>query len=324
MTNFFSTMINRHLGRADVVEPRPRARFEPESGSAAAVNIPVDSLEAEQNLTYRRNQNYSVAENSTEPGLNIPNKEGRFNAPIMQGQHPSVLNPVFAPWGEQRRINSPSVEAPQQITKRAKIPPAEGRRHEVPAEGIPGGAYPLRSELDNRIEALLQRLRGSQSSPLSATGASNSDQSSPSRSPEQGERGQDLNSRPRSIIPSQGGRRESSKSSEQQADSLFPGRQKIATDKNLKVTTLSTEPSPRHSGLLELPSWLAEMQAEFSRRWQKMDSRAEAEPVINVTIGRVEVRAVQTEPPKQSKRKNKPISVMGLDEYLKQRGRGRA
>jgi len=41
--------------------------------------------------------------------------------------------------------------------------------------------------------------------------------------------------------------------------------------------------------------------------------------VINVTIGRVEVRAVHTEAPKNARHSNKPAGVMTLDDYLKKR-----
>jgi hypothetical protein len=42
------------------------------------------------------------------------------------------------------------------------------------------------------------------------------------------------------------------------------------------------------------------------------------EPVVQVTIGRVEVRAVA--PPVRQQKNPKPQSAMSLDDYLKQRG----
>jgi len=79
------------------------------------------------------------------------------------------------------------------------------------------------------------------------------------------------------------------------------------------------------SGLLQTPGWLNEMQAGLNKRWQEINTHTEPEPVINVTIGRVEVKAVQAESTKQSKSRNKPSGVMSLDEYLKKReNRGRA
>lgn len=48
----------------------------------------------------------------------------------------------------------------------------------------------------------------------------------------------------------------------------------------------------------------------------------EIEPVINVTIGRIEVRANQSQAPEQTRKKKKPSGVMSLDHYLKQRTQG--
>jgi hypothetical protein len=49
---------------------------------------------------------------------------------------------------------------------------------------------------------------------------------------------------------------------------------------------------------------------------------ATASPTINVTIGRVEVRAVP--PPAQHRAKPKPSSVLSLEDYLRQRAKGAA
>jgi hypothetical protein len=44
-------------------------------------------------------------------------------------------------------------------------------------------------------------------------------------------------------------------------------------------------------------------------------------PTINVTIGRVEIRAV---PPAQQRAKPKPATVLSLEDYLRQRAKGAA
>jgi len=49
---------------------------------------------------------------------------------------------------------------------------------------------------------------------------------------------------------------------------------------------------------------------------------ATAPPTINVTIGRVEIRAVP--PPAQQRAKPKPATVLSLDDYLRQRAKGAA
>jgi hypothetical protein len=49
---------------------------------------------------------------------------------------------------------------------------------------------------------------------------------------------------------------------------------------------------------------------------------ATAPPTINVTIGRVEIRAVS--PPTQQRAKPKPATVLSLEDYLRQRAKGAA
>ncbi len=88
-----------------------------------------------------------------------------------------------------------------------------------------------------------------------------------------------------------------------------------------KKQSSSPPSSAPESGLLQLPSWLNEMRTELRRRWQDSSPLASpaAEPVINVTIGRVEVRAMQTKTSSGAQARPQASRVMSLDEYLKQR-----
>lgn len=84
------------------------------------------------------------------------------------------------------------------------------------------------------------------------------------------------------------------------------------------------QPEPleiQQSGLLQPPPWLTKMRADSFRRNQEETSQTQAspEPVINVTIGRVEVRATRTPFVSKPEKRQRPSGVMSLDEYLKQR-----
>ena len=81
-------------------------------------------------------------------------------------------------------------------------------------------------------------------------------------------------------------------------------------------------PGMSGEGLLEPPTRLFGRQAEFSRRWKELSQKAQPEPVIHVTIGRIEVKATNLQKPKQPRRQKKPSGVMSLDRYLNQIGRG--
>ncbi len=88
-------------------------------------------------------------------------------------------------------------------------------------------------------------------------------------------------------------------------------------------TSATAEPTQQReaTGALQIPDWLADIQAGFHNRWRELDQQVKSEPVVNVTIGRVEVRAVQDKPAKPAQARNRPSGVMSLDAYLKQRNR---
>lgn len=88
-------------------------------------------------------------------------------------------------------------------------------------------------------------------------------------------------------------------------------------------TSATAEPTQQReeTGALQIPDWLGDIQAGFHNRWRELDQQVESEPVVNVTIGRVEVRAVQEKHAKPAQARKGPSGVMSLDAYLKQRNR---
>ena len=75
-------------------------------------------------------------------------------------------------------------------------------------------------------------------------------------------------------------------------------------------------------GLLGMPAWLSLRESESDNGLFNKNSKAETEPVINVTIGRIEVKATKLREPEQPRQQKKPSGVMSLDKYLSQSGRG--
>ncbi len=75
-------------------------------------------------------------------------------------------------------------------------------------------------------------------------------------------------------------------------------------------------------GALQIPAWLSDLQMDLRNQLKEMNTKSEAESVVNVTIGRVEIRAVQAEPVRQPKPQKKSTGVMSLDDYLQQRAYG--
>jgi len=94
------------------------------------------------------------------------------------------------------------------------------------------------------------------------------------------------------------------------------------SDKKQTIENPPEQQEMHQAGLLQTPDWLAEMQSSLTERWQALNAQTEPEPVINVTIGRVEVRAIQTDsptPPPQPDKK--PGGIMSLSDYLEQRNK---
>lgn len=68
---------------------------------------------------------------------------------------------------------------------------------------------------------------------------------------------------------------------------------------------------------LSAPPWFPEIEGRFNTKIK--DKGVATEPVINVTIGRVEVHAVKGDTAGKTGRSKKPTGVMPLDEYLAKR-----
>jgi hypothetical protein len=80
---------------------------------------------------------------------------------------------------------------------------------------------------------------------------------------------------------------------------------------------------PGCDGLLVAPGWLDQWQVELEGLRALRRQPDASEHTIQVTIGRVEVRAEAPPGPPKPKSKPKAPAVMSLDDYLKQRkGRG--
>lgn len=90
-----------------------------------------------------------------------------------------------------------------------------------------------------------------------------------------------------------------------------------------KPTASATAESSGREGLLVASAWSDQWQAELEKLRELQRWSDAPEPTIQVTIGRVEVRAEAPSVPPEPKPKAKTPAVMSLDDYLNQRkGRG--
>ncbi len=191
----------------------------------------------------------------------------------------------FDPWApDQTHPPEPGMagKSPRTETATREQRPRENRPFQ------PDTRQPVGEDLTPRIQATLQRLAGdADDRKISQTDAMLAEQSPP----------QQNNTSAAELTPAGKPNRDR----QEESSGTFP------------------QDSTMHS-TLEPPSWLSELEARFKQFAQ--EKKAQPEPVVNVTIGRVEVRAVQTETPRQKPQPQKPAGVMTLDEYLKQREGG--
>jgi hypothetical protein len=90
-----------------------------------------------------------------------------------------------------------------------------------------------------------------------------------------------------------------------------------------KPTASATAESSGREALLVASAWSDQWQAELEKLRELQRWSDAPEPTIQVTIGRVEVRAEAPSVPREPKPRAKTPAVMSLDDYLNQRkGRG--
>jgi len=163
----------------------------------------------------------------------------------------------------------------------------------------------ISDELQPRVQTILHRLNSQQSQQFDQTSATELQQD---------------NSVSNNVLT---GSEELSVKSEQTLD--FDQKGQVTENLANRSEQWSNQHEESHqSGLLQIPDWLTQIQSELNQRQKEINTLKNSDSVVNVTIGRVEVRAVQADNPKPSKSQNKPSGIMTLDNYLKQRDKGRA
>jgi len=366
MSEFFTNLLDRHLGTCSVVEPRGRSRFETEV-AGSAIPLPIDLYgtdeTGDENLERRDSvvrtpENHAVGPpvnwsepqridpevilpvDHTEPvdaigdnlerqddlirptandsilaDVNAPEIEPHHGTLVLRQQDRQSFKPKPVEQSNPKEENAPrqvihrhsSVETDSQLRLGGDLPERVSGRNPTKEANpqISELYYPFDSELDNRIRAMLSRLQDRQKI-------------------QPGERAE-TNILGRSVDTIPDNTDDTEKYRLVQAPLVEP-----LLDESEKVGLSDAAQERQHvfasdnrdifkDGSLEPPSWLPDIQAEFNRRWNELNSKSEPEPVINVTIGRVEVRAVQADTPKKTRRKKKPSGVMSLDEYLNKR-----
>jgi hypothetical protein len=327
MSQFLQNLISRHqenvsLTTSHTVQPRPRARYEADSALSAFAqnNSGPEPIVTGEKDPSRHTQ--APAQHGNEKTLTHPHHSRFFdhasepveNATQQYGKQPieqrTPIKTTENQTYERTESNQEFIESPGQFLNRQPLQPADAQREKEPQRAQKTNESQFKtvtisdksvaaSELQHRIQNMLSRLNSEQPRYEDDRPVNESLHEPASKADNNVATGT-------VVLPLV---------TEQNANSISPAV-------NLKKQSLENrteQRESRQSGLMQIPGWLTEIQASLNNRWQEINTKAKPEPVINVTIGRVEVKAVQAEAAKKLKSHNKPSGVMGLDEYLKQR-----
>ncbi|MEC4748963.1 hypothetical protein [Methylomicrobium sp. Wu6] len=294
MNGFLQNMIDRHQGVASTVQPRQRAMFEPEAAVADHPAVVVEAGLAES---------YPAAATATE----------RTNIAVAERIKPSIQE---------------SRPAAIQATTDAQNKP-ESLRHPLPEDH-------RHDQTDLRIQDILSRVPTNQFTDNPHSGLDTTAES------------RDLTGRIEEILDrlvSQSAVTEPMERGNEDVPRLAPaalvGNENALfspfsfrppshrNETSVALTETSTAPAQtpdknrQEPGTLQIPTWLQDLQTSLGERSQEISGKAEAEPVINVTIGRIEIRATKADAAPPAPKPGKPSGLLSLDDYLKQRNGGR-
>jgi len=310
MNDFFTNLVGRHLGTCSTVQPRTPGRFEVDNSRDTISSLTTKPPEPviTKNVEFSDSQNIYSIPPIAEPDdatlqadlYNVQTSQSSTHDP--SGKHDDIkpINverhfDLVTSQQEQANRTTLAIDEHENIRNgcmQTHIGESyEGSRDKKNASALPADGRFVEARLNHRIRAMLERMPGNIVSPKTETDLNFSD-----------------NRKIKSLVSLSTGKKaislESTSTQEQQLD-----RQDSISADDKENTT--------HYGRLEIPPWLPDLVSQFNPCMPKKP--AKVEPVINVTIGRVEVRAVQTQAPINTLGPIKINRVMTLDEYLERR-----
>lgn len=372
MNDFFSNLVDRHLGTCETIQPRAAGRFE-----TTPNNLENNLIGSDDTMADINGHNQSLQSNDGAETYEPSEVSDRKQYPVDRRDDISPRPPAdkyqdttstHSSYREKRLDTdmSPSISQEKNlldrdvkidtnttIKKNKKARSSHLEREEVnnsraknnrdPSDKVVRNDKPLPktsnseqivdSTLNHRIQAMIKHL--TKDIPSTEPSVNQRDQQSKNNNENP------MSMLPNTVIPSfhnpetdqtMSERNEHKKDSDYRVDHsyetnnrpVYPtaasqelpsvtGRKVIQEEKALPENKINHTDQSQ----LEPPSWLADLKNKLTQRLQ--DAEKKPDPVINVTIGRVEVRAVQTDTQKIKQQTKKPTGVMTLDDYLKRR-----
>ena len=331
MSDLFASLLHRHKGTCDVVKPRRHSRFEAETAMplmSAALNA-WETDETREEITELQEPGAQAPDHRS-PDTQVQQRtplriEVKENRPV---DHPSPVHPENDNPNPDFLIGhapdiSPVVEIHGQVIKPNTNIPLTDKRDEAPVKPASVGRKtmverigtpPLESirrlddKFDRQISAMLDRIATLPSNlPPSQEGVHSSE-----RVPSDGEANAGGILEVATIQPRQKAPIDDGPAKTNGTDTNGLRQQKIASDHR----------NPAKNTLLAPPSWFSEMQAHANLQKNKSNSKPPPQPVVHVTIGRIEIKAIKPKETPRARKPQKPSGVMSLEKYLHQSRRG--
>lgn len=315
MTDFLQNMINRHQGTVDKVQTRVRSMFEPEPASAV-IEDNAFANEASTNIKERHDTGFEKQSVISRPlGIEQPIPENLPPAPLALPFHQSVQGrESFGP-ADPHPLDKNHMDS---MNEQIQSVLARLVRKSEPSEPLNGSTGLQKTVLSGATNYTHNKVVSNE------TGRTNHIDEALRQLKTQTNKGkenqhsfEDL----AQLSPVNVSKIETDRSPTLPAQLQTEGeRFSESLNKSIKHQNQAADTSVKsQSGSLQIPGWLTSMQTDLNKRWREITAQTHAEPVINVTIGRIEIRATNSQTAKPSSVQKKPTGVMSLDDYLKQR-----
>ena len=329
MSDLFSSLLHRHQGTCDVVKPRSRSRFETEATSS---DIPFNRSEADEPGEENTASRALAARISVHPlpdtkdvhikPLQIEVQENRpadqplpLNTRDENHDHKPLIQPAsdISPVEDiyERGIKPLTDKSVRGKREEASAGPAPVSRTEMVEryqEPMAEPKHRLDGNLDPQISAMLDRIENLGSVVSAPQEELYASERVPSTCEADSGNALDIPMRrPPQQAPMNDGA--------ERADG--PN-----TKGPIQPETASDHRDQQHGTRLDLPPWFSEIQAQSMLTRNRPDSEPPPKPVINVTIGRIEVKAAKMQAAPWVPQPQKPSGVMSLEKYLRQSERG--
>jgi len=299
VSGFLLSMIHRHQGQLDTVRPRMRSIFEPESAVAAA-NVAANigdkqsgdsGYEKQPTLSQSPAIEHSIQEKPLssfrpsrlqQPAAQSDQEQGNIKPPVLDRDRRAYMNKHRAHLQSEltQTFNEPEQSIAPGLSKQST--------HKTALNVM---------ALTGQIEEILKRYKNQTSHPVE--GSRDSQNHAPFAD------AVNVVAKSLAALPEQ---------TKTKAEQSAEADRKSANEETQALDAPINSPE----GAFQVPAWLSGLQAELNSRLLDINAQSHAEPVINVTIGRIEVRAINPESTTSLETRKKPSGVLSLDDYLKQ------